>query len=76
MRGMLTAMGVPDAEKWFGHDVRRGAAADVFAASGVDAMLQRGRWRSLGGARPYVGRDEVAAGYLAQTCIDDSDPEN
>ena len=69
---MLIDMGIIDAQRWFGHDVRRGAAADVFAASGVDAMLQQGGWRSLGGARPYVGRDEVSAGYLAQACIDDS----
>ena len=76
MRSMLIDMGITDAQRWFGHDVRRGAAADVFAASGVDAMLQQGGWRSLGGARPYVGRDEVSAGYLAQACIDDSDPES
>ena len=63
-------------KKWFGHDVRRGAAADVLASSGVDAMLARGGWRSLGGARPYVPRDEVSAGLLAQGLVDDSDPES
>ena len=55
---------------------RRGAAADVFAASGVDAMLARGGWRSVASARPYVSGDEVAAGLLAQGVVDDSGPEN
>ena len=54
----------------------RGAAADVFAASGVEAMLSRGGWRSLSAARPYVSREEVDAGLLAQGAIDDSGPEN
>jgi hypothetical protein len=76
LRGMLAAEGVQDTIEWHGHDVRRGAAADVLAASGVDAMLARGGWRSLGGARPYVPRDEVSAGFLAQGLVDDSDPEN
>jgi hypothetical protein len=75
LRHMLTAEGVPDVEAWFGHDVRRGAAADAFASSGADVMLARGGWRSLAGARPYVPGDEVKAGFLAQNVVDDSDPE-
>ena len=73
---MLNAEGVPDPESWFGHDVRRGAAADAFAASGVDSMLTRGGWRSLAGAKPYVPGDEITAGFLAQNVIDNSDPES
>ena len=72
----LRAIGVACPEEWFGHDVRRGAAADVFAASGVDAMLARGGWRSVASARPYVSGDEVAAGLMAQGVVDDSGPEN
>lgn len=76
LRQLLQAVGVADPQAWFGHDVRRGAAADVFAASGVDAMLARGGWRSLPAARPYVPSDEIAGGLLAQGVIDDSSPEN
>ena len=75
-REHLAAVGVPRPEEWYGHDIRRGAARDVFAASGVEAMLSRGGWRSLASARPYVSGDEVAAGLLAQGVIDDSGPEN
>ena len=35
------------------------------AASGADAMLARGGWRSVASARPYVPGDEVSAGLLA-----------
>ena len=59
-----------------GHDIRRGAAADIFAERGVDAMLSHGNWRPLGGAAPYVPTDEVQAGLLAQGVIDESDPES
>jgi len=76
LRQLLAKEGIANPEQWFGHDVRRGAAADVFAASGVDAMLARGGWRSIGGARPYVSGDEVVAGQLAQNLMDDSAPEN
>ena len=75
-REHLAAVGVPRPEEWYGQDIRRGAARDVFAASGVEAMLSRGGWRSLASARPYVSGDEVAAGQLAQGVIDDSGPEN
>jgi hypothetical protein len=75
-RRHLQAVGVANPEVWFGRDVRRGAASDVFAASGVEAMLPRGGWRSVTSARPHVSGDEVAAGLLAQGVIDDSGPEN
>ena len=76
MRKLLAKDGFQRPEDWFGHDVRRGAAADVFAASGVDAMLARGGWRSLRGAQPYVPLQEVDAGMLAQGAIDDSEAES
>ena len=76
MRKLLQEEGIAHPQEWFGHDVRRGAAADVFKASGVDAMLARGGWRSLAAARPYVPTDEVHAGLLAQGLLDDSSPEN
>ena len=74
LRTLLHAEGFVDSHQW--HHVRRGAAADAFAAAGVDAMFARGGWRSVGAARPYVPRDEISAGLLAQGVIDDSDPEN
>ena len=76
LRSLLAAMGIPSPEDWYGHDVRRGGAADTFAASGVQAMISRGGWRSMAGARPYVSGDEINAGLLAQTVIDDSSSEN
>ena len=76
LRSLLESEGIANSQEWFGHDVRRGAAADVFAAAGVDAMLGRGGWRSIGGSRPYVHGDEIAAGQLAQNLMDDSSPEN
>ena len=75
LRSLLGALGVANPEDWYGHDVRRGGAADAFAASGVDAMLARGGWRSVAGARPYVPGDELSAGFLAQSVIDESSPE-
>ena len=76
LRTLLAAEGVQAPQDWFGHDVRRGAAADVFATSGTDAVLLRGGWRSLAATRPYVPGDEVSAGLLAQGLADDSTPEN
>ena len=76
LSGFLQLLGIHNVDAWHGHDVRRGAAADVFAASGADAMLARGGWRSLSSARPYVAKDEVSAGLLAQGIIDDSGPED
>ena len=76
LRDLLSAIGVPEPADWYGHDVRRGGAADAFAASGVHTMLSRGGWRSVAGARPYVSGDEINAGLLAQSVIDDSSPEN
>ena len=76
LRELLQALGVRDAGAWHGHDVRRGAAADVFAASGADAMLARGGWRNVRSAWPYVSGDEISAGLLAQGIIDDSGPES
>ncbi|CAK0864902.1 unnamed protein product [Prorocentrum cordatum] len=68
----LRALGVASPGAWFGHGVWRGAAADVFVASGVKAMLARGGWRSVASAGPYVSGDEVAAGLLAQGVVDES----
>lgn len=76
LRQLLAAEGLPDPEEWYGNDVQRGAAADAFAAEGVDSMLSRGGWRNLSGARPDVPADEILAGYLAQNVIDDSALEN
>ena len=59
LRCLLAEEGVANPEEWRGHDIRRGAAADVFAASGVKAMLTRAGWRSLRSAAPYVPRSEV-----------------
>ena len=70
LRRLLWCCGVQDVHKWYGHDVRRGAARDTFLAAGPEAM------RSLSSDRPYVSRDEVTAGLLAQQVIDDSAPEN
>ena len=75
LRQLLAEEEVDKPEEWFGHDVRRGAAADVFAASGVDAMLIRSRWKSVGAAAPYVSRSEIDAGLLAQRVSENSDPE-
>ncbi|CAK0808992.1 unnamed protein product [Prorocentrum cordatum] len=75
-RELLASVGVLRPEELYGYDIRRGAAKDVFAASGVEAMLSRGGWRSLASARSYVSGDEVAAGLLAQGVIDDSGPDN
>ena len=76
MRKLLRLFGIQKPHEWYGHNVRRGAAADVFAAAGVDTMIERGGWENLSGSRPYVPSDEIAAGMLAQTLIDDSSPEN
>ena len=76
LRSFLASLGVPNPEQWFGHDVRRGAASDVFEASGVHAMLTRGGWKSLASARPYVPSEDIAGGLLAQGVIDDSGAEN
>ena len=76
LRSLLTELGHANAEQFYGHDVRRGAAVDVFTERGVDAMLKHGNWRSLGGAAAYVPTDEVQAGLLAQGVVDDSEPES
>ena len=75
LRDLLQELGVPDAPSFYGHDMRRGAAMDVFSEKGVAAMLNHCNWRSLGGASPYVSVDEVQAGLLAQGLADESDPE-
>ena len=75
LRELLKELGVADSASYFGHDIRRGAAMDVFSEKGVTAMLGHCNWRSLGGAAPYVSTDEVQAGLLAQGLADESDPE-
>ena len=76
LRKLLAELGVQEANKYFGHDLRRGSALDVFSERRVAAMLQHGRWKSLGGAAPYVSLDEVQAGCWAQGMANDSEPES
>ena len=76
LRSLLTELGHANAEHFYGHDVRRGAAVDVCTERGVDAMLKHGSWRSLGGAAAYVPTDEFQAGLFAQGVVDDSEPES
>ena len=75
LRELLRELGIPNANDYYGHDVRRGAAVDVFSDRGIAAILHHCNWRSLGSAAPYVPVDEVQAGLVAQGFADESDPE-
>ena len=75
LRLLLQELQVPDAESYHGHDVRRGAAIDIFSERGVAAMFQHCNWRSLGSAAPYVPAVVVQAGLVAQGFADESEPE-
>ena len=76
LRTLLVELGIPDAQEYHGHDIRRGAAVDIFSERGVAAMLQHCNWRTLGSAAPYVPADEVQAGLVAQGFADESEPES
>ena len=48
LRALLKELADPNALDFHGHDIRRGAAIDIFSERGVAAMLQHCNWRSLG----------------------------
>ena len=73
LRALHNELGVPNALDYHGHDIRRGAAIDIFSEREVAAMLQHSNWRSLGSANPYVPPDEIQAGLIAQGFADESE---
>ena len=76
LRALLKELGVPNALDFHGHDIRRGAAIDIFSERGVAAMLQHCNWRSLRSANPCVPSDEIQAGLIAQGFADESEPDS
>ena len=53
---------------WTSHVFRRGSAADILQAKGVEAMLKHGGWRSEQSAVNYVSADELATERLRAAC--------
>ena len=76
LRTLLGELGIPDAQEYHGHDIRRGAAIDILSERSVAAMLQHCNWRTLESAAPYAPADEVQAGLVAQGFADESEPES
>ena len=76
LRTLLNELGVPNALDFHGHDIRRGAAIDIFSERCVAAMLQHCNWQSLGSVNPYVPSDEILAGLIAQGFADESEPDS
>ena len=76
LQALLKELGVPNALDFHGHDIRRGAAIDIFSERGVAAMLQHCNWRSLGSANPYVPSDEIQAGLITHGFADESEPDS
>ena len=63
---------------WTSHCFRRGSAADMLEANGVNAMLRHGEWSSPQAAEPYASRDEQQASSIAVAswAIDASDDDS
>ena len=77
LRALLAEAGVPAAELplYSSHAFRRGSAADILHAHGLNAMLHHGEWNSMQTAMHYVSKDEVDRSALGAAVAEMSDDD-
>ena len=76
IQGILSKLGIPNADEYTSHCFRRGAGVDVLETQGLKSMLEFGQWSSPQAAAPYASIDEQTAQALGTALADQSDDDS